>query len=497
MHSQTIIDLQEDFNRILVLAQSARKRISDFNHQLESCPEFYHPSMQEYLLTQTARLGALFDEIVMVLEEQELSNIDEVGIQNAIAIKTQLTHHMRAYHAEMGTLFTEGDWQSPTFDHTQFSQAGKLTGRIRMSENDYKRDLHQDSFDYEALFVREYLDFNTHLSPRAFLTASGMAALSTVVNYLTIGKHITGPVMMGKSSYFQGKWIFEHTFGDNLYFFDESKTEETIEMVKKIKPKIFFIDTLCNSQDIPVANLKALIEGVSKYMSVTSYLVIDNTAMTTAVQPLLFLPSLIHPRYILVESLVKYHQFGMDKINGGIILTSFIDAQGMVITRMQLGTNLNDTSVQSLPRPNRSLLDARQQRLTRNAMMLATALDKYLQTHINLEIQGIAFPGLPSHACYEWTKDMTFHGSYFAIKFRLLYQNQITYSHFINKVMKLAAQKGVALHGGTSFGMDVTRIYVTGRFATDLVKPFIRISVGTETEYEMKKIIEVFIEAMK
>jgi hypothetical protein len=49
---------------------------------------------------------------------------------------------------------------------------------------------------------------------------------------------------------------------------------------------------------------------------------------------------------------------------------------------------------------------------------------------------------------------------------------------------------------GTSFGLDVTRMYVTAQTATDISKPFLRVSAGTETASEIESVAEAIIRAV-
>jgi hypothetical protein len=54
----------------------------------------------------------------------------------------------------------------------------------------------------------------------------------------------------------------------------------------------------------------------------------------------------------------------------------------------------------------------------------------------------------------------------------------------------------VDLNAGTSFGFDVTRIYLTARHANEDARPFIRISPGTETEEGIERVKEVLLLAL-
>ena len=72
-----------------------------------------------------------------------------------------------------------------------------------------------------------------------------------------------------------------------------------------------------------------------------------------------------------------------------------------------------------------------------------------------------------------------------------------TYKKFLAAAIGEARRSGVSLVGGTSFGFDVTRAYLTALHATKVTKPFLRISVGTETSDQMPALARVLISAIE
>ncbi|MDP3793488.1 MAG: hypothetical protein Q8R07_01920, partial [Candidatus Uhrbacteria bacterium] len=71
------------------------------------------------------------------------------------------------------------------------------------------------------------------------------------------------------------------------------------------------------------------------------------------------------------------------------------------------------------------------------------------------------------------------------------------YQKFLEKIMQRAKQEKVGLIAGTSFGLDVTRIYLTALHASRDAEPFIRISLGTETLWELEQLKRVFLHVME
>ena len=65
------------------------------------------------------------------------------------------------------------------------------------------------------------------------------------------------------------------------------------------------------------------------------------------------------------------------------------------------------------------------------------------------------------------------------------------------RVIEEAKKRDLDLVSGTSFGFNVTRIYLTAMHADEIIKPFVRVSVGTETCDEIERLAQAFEAAMK
>ena len=493
MH-QTLIDLQEDYDELETLTQSVKSKISQFKKHLKEHPEFYRPTVHDYLQSKAESLEDMCSQlIIQIPSKQAIRSFTTEDIQENIDKKREYKHILRIIHSETGCLLTSGDWQSPTFENTGISLAGKETGKIQGQETDYKRDWHADGSSFEAQFRKEYIDSGMHLVPGVFTTSSGMSAFTTILEHLKLRSKIKGPILVGQSIYFENRWLVEQAFPGQVTVFNEFDTEEALEIMKQIKPKIVFVDSLSNSGDIRVPDLKTLLRKGSKILPFRTVFVIDNSALATSFHPLKHLSILNHIRLFVIESLNKYYQFGMDRVTGGVVWCSPLEAFLFHKTRVHLGTILSDTSVCTLPSPNRKLLDKRLARFQRNATYIAETLDKYLNTHPNSIFSHIVYPGLPNHPSYLWTQSNSFHGSFFVLGFHPLHQKVSTYQRVVKQVIQTAKKCNIDMVSGTSFGMDTTRIYLTARYADRDTTPFVRISVGTETLDEVEKIIQVFI----
>jgi cystathionine beta-lyase/cystathionine gamma-synthase len=198
---------------------------------------------------------------------------------------------------------------------------------------------------------------------------------------------------------------------------------------------------------------------------------------------------------VVVESLLKFHQFGFDRVSGGIICAPVGSEQGLFETRMHLGTIMPDASVLAMPLPHRELFDARLARIGRNARLLAEKLAAAVEKG-DSHVSRVIHPSLPSYEGYEWSKDLSFQGPFVTLSFKEGKQGVSHYDAFVSRVTAAAKKAGIDIVGGTSFGFDTTRLYVTARYATGITNPFVRISVGTETKREIEALARVFEEAL-
>ena len=422
----------------------------------------------------------------------------------------------------IGPLITSLDWQSPSFLYSQYSQAGKQTGKIKGTMNDYKRDTHLDEEEFEKAYIREYIDAPFKFGLKALMTSSGMSAFTTIFNFLLMEGKLAGKILLGKSSYFQYKQLVISalsTPGESLRAtpgvllrpsiieVDESNTEGIIQSIKNSQPSAIFLDSLCNAKDIPVPDLPVIINFLVKDYKKDVYLVIDNTGLSITYQPFMLTGSSIanDPRssiaklikkagklhLLLFESLMKYVHFGLDRVTGGIIVAKGKDAVKLFEYRKHLGTNIPDDSTYAFPTPNRKMLEKRLKRLGRNASILAASLQEYIDKHPKCSLKKIIYPALISPRGSPFGHPRGgFRGSFFNLAFKK--KNVRLYKRFIETAIKEAKRQKVDLIGGTSFGLNTTRIYLTSLW-TKYGEPFVRVSVGTENKLQIEALKKVFV----
>jgi hypothetical protein len=391
LRPQALADLHEDFDELRFLCDAAPARsfrLQRWRRELETLP----PSARD-----RDRYAALIRK--------------EYGVAAALA--------------------TADDWQSPSFGHSLRSQAGRHEGRIRPYVDDYKRDRHADAAAYEAAYLEEYVGAS---DVRAFATNCGMSALATILSFLDID----GPVLLGRSSYHETKTLVHAAFPGRVVEVDE---DDLLGALGELRPGALFVDSLCNSRGLAVPELSAILETAD------CWVVVDNTCLGPACRPF----DSSAPRLLVWESLLKLAQFGLDRANAGILLARGPGIERLDALREHLGTNVADTSILSLPAPDRPRLERRIARLQRNAAILAERLGGFHPRAGPLLQLDVADPGA-----------------------------------WIARALDQARRRNVQVVAGTSFGFDHTRVYVTAPGPDS----FLRIAPGTEDRLRIETMAE-------
>ena len=404
---------------------------------------------------------------------------------------------LRELQGITAAILASTDWQSPSYAHSINSKAGSQTGKIDGTINDYKRDRHLDAEQYERAFRASYIDAPLRLPPNVLVTSSGMSAFTTILLSLQLDGMIDGPVVAGVSTYFESKLILESFCREHLTYVDEMDVDALLAAVKKIQPSVIFLDSLCNTETIAMPDLTRIITRLAKEITRPTTLVLDNTGLSIMYQPLKDMPLVPSKLTLIVfESLNKYHQFGLDRVTGGVIWTSAISSCRLLLWRMHFGTIMPDASVLALPEPNRALLENLILRMQRNASYLTAIIDEHLRVQKKSPFSHVVYPGLPTYTGYDWTCSKKFHGSFFVLAPKSHQSKIVLYKKFIRRAIALAKKHRVDLVAGTSFGMDTTRVYLTALHADKDTQPFLRISVGTESIATTKKLAQIFIETI-
>jgi cystathionine beta-lyase/cystathionine gamma-synthase len=390
-------------------------------------------------------------------------------VDRIAAERASLADRLRIEQALLAGLLAAPDWQSPSFLHSIVPASGRQTGRIRAHWYDYKRDRHADAEDYERRYVLEMVDGPG--GARALLTVCGMAAFTTILGWLVGERKLQGPVLAGRGLYHESRLLLERMLAGRVAFVDEADTAALLRAIGERQPSALFLDSLSNTRLMPAPDLPAVIDALR---GADTYLVLDNTCLSVGCQPFALAGDAV--RLVVFESLLKYGQLGLDRASAGVIVARPGDADSLEGYREHLGTNIPDMSVHALPPPDRGVLDRRIARLERNALWLAAGLEQRAPPGVK-----IVHPG---------------RGGCFVVLLEERDGGLDREQRLVGEAVAEAARRGVALHAGSSFGFDVTRIYLTAARA-ESGTPFVRIAAGTEHRLELDALTHVLASAIE
>ncbi len=497
---ETIIDCKDDLEEIQYLANDALYKIQTFQSDIQKAKKYLYESTILRIEHEANALSQFYTNLLQVMDEQSL-NLQKISsdifLDSIISSITESRELLRTHQTRLGALITSSDWQSPSIAHSIKSQAGRQEGSIYATINDYKRDQHWDAGNYERAFKKSLIHGLFTLPIQACITSSGMAAFSTILTYLILEKKINGPVLIGKSIYFENKALLQRSVQKNCIEIDEHDTDSILQNIELNKPSVIVLDSLANMPTIAVPDLKKIINYIVTNVKKETILIIDNTCLSVMLQPFpLVFGKFSKLSLIVFESLNKYHQYGMDRVTGGIFWTYGGDTGKLFDYRVHTGTNAPDILVASLPTPNKKILVKRLLRLGRNAHILSEKLSTWMYENPGSPFVKIHYPGLPDHPSYNWTREDVFHGSFFTIEFTKKYQTVKSYKRFIELVLHSAKKQRVSIVSGTSFGLNTTRIYLTAVRSTPNT-PFIRVALGTESRKEIESITKIFLYVLK
>jgi cystathionine beta-lyase/cystathionine gamma-synthase len=459
---EALRDVHDDLDELLYLIRSASGQLAQLQEELDTNAPRLCPASASLLRSQVqllvSRYGELGRRVLGLRQQASAADVDALAGERAACAEL-----VRTQQLVVASLATACDWQSPPFLVSSPVGSGGEYGRITPHWNDYKRDRHLDADEYEAAFIAEFVDAPGEW--RALATSCGMAALTTIVGFLKSGGARAGPLLAGSGVYHETKIVLEHAFADRVLYVDE---RELPAAVRRFRPSVVFLDSLCNTRAALVPDVDAVADELCEGM-----LVVDNTGVPCG--------QLFGRRTIVFESLLKYHQLGLDRVNAGIIVAPVEMAPHLSACREHLGTNVTDVAVRTLPRPRRDILERRVARIERNALLIAERLEDELG-------EGVAYPGLASHPSFELAERLGFRGGCISLA--------LDDGALVGAAVAEARRRSVTLVGGSSFGFDTTRIYLTAARASES-EPFVRIAAGTEHRLAIEDVANALTAAIR
>lgn len=398
-----------------------------------------------------------------------------------LALKSAL----RVAYRHRGTLLCDSDWQSPVYAASGMLESNRLSAGISEHVLDYKRDGHLDAVPYEQEFLRQYASHLGSTRMQAYLTSCGMSAFTGIMQWLVQELGIASSTLAVEPMYFENIHLAK-AFVPNIVRLSRPDRNELLSTLRVQRPSLIICDAVTNCGAVLEHDIATIIEWAAKEASHTVAVVLDTTCLPSVMLQADLLAALPDNVIVaLIESLAKHHQFGMDMVTGGIVMLHAEEAlhSSFKKTRARLGVNIADTSVASLPRPDRDRLTRRMQRHARNLDTLVRQLNKSIRERIGI-IESISCleTGVQSAPWYS--------GTCFNLNLRPQFRSIEKYRQFEERVLEVARERNLQVTLGTSFGFDVTRLYVTAP-ATVFEPPFLRVSVGTETASEVMLLAQI------
>lgn len=410
---------------------------------------------------------SLQDEFRQLKDENDdfkksvLKITDEQSLVFCIEKKRVIYRKLHSLAGFVGAAVVMHHWQSPAIEQVMVDNVGSFRGKIKASINDYTRDQHILGDKFEKEYRKQFIPIRFTPSLFAYATSSGMAAMTTAALYILGETKKDSKILLGKSCYFETKQLIHTIFGDRVEEVDASNTAVLSECIQVHSPSALFIDILGNEPEMTVINVQSVIDCITYTATQHTHLVVDISARTS-LEPLV--SSFIFSKKISiigVESLNKLLQFGLDRVTAGMVWGTGFKAIRLYDYRDHAGTNCPDSTIATLPTPNRKMVTRYMKRIVRN----------------NLRV------GIGLHARHE-------RGPFSILT--LKQSGSRRYSQYISRVVRSAKRFNIPLVRGTSFGLATTRIYVVAMH-TQYEKPFVRISAGTETAWEIERLQKILV----
>lgn len=464
-------DLQEDATLLIYLSGDLAGK----------CRRF---SQKNY--AEVAPVGVALTEAVSSLKERSasfaagVSKLDNMAELPALyGQKQNILHDIHAITGLVSGARVYSHRQSPVIDQSVGS-AETEDGKILAHFNDYTRDQHIIGTIFEKQYRRHFVPIPLTVPVYTYATTSGMAAMTTAALMVMGEAPKDAPILVGSSCYFETKQLLSSLFGERVISVDLSDSTCVAKAITRHRPVAVFADTIGNEPMMRLVDIPGIIYAMKDALYSQVYVVADISA-SSFMRPLIRGVGL--PRGVMlvgVESQNKFLQFGLDRVTAGVVWGTGFQAMKLYDYRDHAGTICSDASIAALPTPMRNLARRYMARLARNAGILFRLLhDSDVVSRLGLTVR--------------YPEETGFCGAYLMISWKE--RPLKTFDGYINKVMKIAQQRGIAMVHGTSFGFHTTRIY-TVAMHTLYEKPFLRISPGTETEQEMHGIARLLIDAL-
>ena len=468
--AQTKQDLYDDAKIFIYIAQDMRRKLVESSISI-------HRITDKKVLEKTIKFAEVeLQEIqrAVVQFQQSIRHTTETTLSEIYTQKQHLTQSLHHIAGLIGQTITMSHWQSPAINSAIVDNAGSQKGKILAHFNVYTRDMQVMGVEYEKAYRDQYISIPHTIPVFTFATSSGMAAMTTAALFIQGEASHERNILVASSCYFETKQLLQKLFGERVREVDLSDTKLAYEACDRFKPVAIFADTIGNEPSMRVIEISELIKVASSTLHERVFIVCDPSANTLNAT---YIDGFALPKNVAligVESQNKLLQFGLDRVCAGIVWGTGYISQKLYDYRDHAGTICPDSTIATLPTPNRAMAKLYTKRLIRNTTLLVSILEK----NPKIRAQKI-------HLIYPKNAQ----GVYFILHWKqsLLH----SYNRYIHQVLISAKKLHISLVHGTSFGLGTTRIY-TVAMHTQYTRPFLRIALGSETVAQVLALGDLF-----
>lgn len=497
---QSITDIKQDIIELSEFTNYLKSELKKWKKQLNTADYL----SKEIKFLASRQYKNVFGEIQSISEEinyfktkLKSAKYDNKALEELITKKKNIFMKVRVCLSLFASISTFLNWQSPSIKSSQNTRLGIEKYPIEGDYNDYKRDRSGDAFYCEDKLAKNLLKTkNAGTKPTLNLCNCGMAAFTSIL-YFLIGENIVkNKVLASSDIYVENILLLKNFFKDKLTTFDYNDTDLIIDKILSIEPDVVFLDPISNTISMPLFDAASIIKKIAKIYKKEIYFIIDVTCSMGYEN---FLDDFIIPdnvKVIIHGSILKAPQLGMERTYAGFVLSFGLDkfVNKILEYRTLSGSSLQDIGGYLLPVTTRKLLRNRLKIIERNTANMANFLSEIDEKK---EIfAAIIYPGIKSHKDFSMVKKIGFAGPFFNIKFISKLNNDKYFELFTSEVIKCAKKYNCDIVHGASYGFNTTSIYYSVGWDTP-EKHYLRLSMGTETAYEMEKIKSVFKEVFQ
>jgi cystathionine beta-lyase/cystathionine gamma-synthase len=411
-------------------------------------------------------------------------------------VLADLEKQIREYLRIVPAITLSKEWMSPSLNHARDPQRGRYCDMVEFASFDYKRDRHQEAEIYEAAFLSELQTVAPFKNTRCYLTSCGMSAVATAISFLRGPLNLKENYAAPDTLYFENSNLLDYFGSEKPKSLQFKSTAELIHQIDEHQPTVVFLDSIENFPGLRTVDLRSLVQQLTFSYRKSIFLILDVT--TTPLFSLPFLGQIELPANInilAIESLAKFHQFGLDVGTGGIVTLIGKHPKFDLFPnfREKFGSNLSDVSTATLPRSNVGIATQRYKRACQNTALIVEELRRYLILNQSSFIDQIeAATPLPG-SIVDDTKRFSGTGI-FNIRFKN-YSLLRSKNHLLTETILMEAKRReINIISGTSFGFDTTRIYLT---APSTESPFLRIAPGIEDHMDTILVAESIAAAIE